>query len=402
MTAVGVTGLGVLAPTGVGKHDYWASTRIGKSGIGPITTFDTTRYPNHLAGEIRDFAPEQLLPGRLKPQTDRVTRLSLVAADWALQDADLDLSTLDPFTIGVSTASSAGGFGFAERELQALWSKGGQYVSAYQSFAWFYAVNTGQISIRNGLKGPSGVVVSDAAGGLDAIAQARRQIRKGTTTALTGAVDSTLCAWGLVGIQSSGLLSTCGDPDRAYLPFDRDASGHVPGEGGSMFVLESVDSARERGREVYGVISGYGATFDPGDGPPRKDGLRRAISNALTDADVAADDIDVIFADAAGIPELDRAEADAIIDIFGKRRVPVTAPKAAYGRLCAGGGPLDVATALLAIGDSTIPPTINVEPDHTYGLDLVCQPRAARLHNALVIARGYRGFNSAVVLTAPR
>ncbi|HWM38021.1 MAG TPA: beta-ketoacyl synthase N-terminal-like domain-containing protein, partial [Streptomyces sp.] len=187
MTAsVVVTGLGVASPNGLGAHDYWAAVRSGKSGIGRITRFDPSQYPARLAGEIPGFVAKDHLPSRLLPQTDRMTQLALAAADWALADAGVTPGELPEYDMGVVTASSSGGFEFGQGELQKLWSQGSQYVSAYQSFAWFYAVNSGQISIRNGMKGPSGVVVSDQAGGLDAVAQARRQIRKGTPLILSG------------------------------------------------------------------------------------------------------------------------------------------------------------------------------------------------------------------------
>ncbi|WP_309057392.1 beta-ketoacyl synthase N-terminal-like domain-containing protein, partial [Streptomyces sp.] len=199
MTAsVVVTGLGVAAPNGLGTQDYWSATLGGKHGIGRITRFDPSAYPARLAGEVPGFVAEDHLSSRLLPQTDRVTRLALVAADWALKDAGADPGQLPEFDMGVITASAAGGFEFGQGELQNLWSRGSQYVSAYQSFAWFYAVNSGQISIRNGMKGPSGVVVSEGAGGLDAVAQARRQIRKGTALIVTGALDASICPWGWV------------------------------------------------------------------------------------------------------------------------------------------------------------------------------------------------------------
>jgi act minimal PKS chain-length factor (CLF/KS beta) len=301
--------------------------------------------------------------------------------------------------MGVITASTAGGFEFGQGELSNLWSKGGQYVSAYQSFAWFYAVNSGQISIRNGMKGPSGVVVGDHAGGLDAVALARRQVRKGTGFVVTGAVDASICPWGWVAMLASDRVSTSDDPERAYVPFDSAARGYVPGEGGAILIVESARHARERGARVYGTVGGYGATFDPHPGLDREPALRRAIEVALADAGVAPGDVDVVFADAAGTPELDRSEADALTAVFGPLGVPVTAPKTMTGRLCAGGAALDLATAFLAIEEGLIPPTINVEPGAEFGrLDLVTTPRAARIRIALVLARGYGGFNSAVVV----
>ncbi|GAA1834482.1 ketosynthase chain-length factor [Luedemannella flava] len=401
--AVVVTGLGVAAPNGLGTRAYWAATRAGKSGIARITRFTPDQYPARLAGEVPGFVAEEQLPSRLLPQTDRMTQLALVAADWALDDAGIRPQDLSAFDMGVITASFSGGFEFGQGELANLWGKGSQYVSAYQSFAWFYAVNSGQISIRNGMKGPSGVVVADQAGGLDAVAQARRQIRKGTNLIVSGAVDATICPWGWVALQSSNRLSTCEEPALAYRPFDEGARGHVPGEGGAILILESASAARARGARVYGEIAGYGATFDPRPGSGGEPALRAAIELALVDAGVAAAEVDVVFADAAGEPELDRAEADALAAVFGPRAVPVTAPKTMTGRLYSGAAPLDLAAAFLAMEEGLIPPTVNVDPVAEYQLDLVVSaPRPAELRTALVVARGHGGFNSAMVVRSDR
>ncbi|MFJ8078098.1 ketosynthase chain-length factor [Streptomyces sp. NPDC096176] len=392
-----VTGIGVAAPNGLGTETWWQAVLAGESGIRPLTRFDATRYPVRIAGEVPGFVDEDHLPSRLLPQTDRVTRLSLAAAKEALDDWGQDPATLPDYSAGVVTASSAGGFEFGQRELQALWSKGGQHVSAYQSFAWFYAVNTGQISIRHGLRGASGVVVAEQAGGLDALAQARRHIRKGSRLMITGGVDSALCPWGWAAHLAGGALSPTTDPARAYLPFDTAANGHVVGEGGALFVLESAHAAQARDARVYGALAGYAATFD-GPGTPR---LADAARLALADAGKRPDEIDVVFADAAGERGADRAEADALAALFGPAGVPVTAPKTMTGRLLAGGACLDVAAALLSLRDQVIPPTVGTRrPADDCPVDLVTTPRhGMRLRNALVLARGRGGFNSAAVLS---
>lgn len=402
MTAsVVVTGLGIAAPNGLGAEDYWAATRSGKNGIGRITHFDPSSYPARLAGEVPGFQAEEYLPSRLLPQTDRVTRLALVATDWALADAGVQPGELPEFDMGVITASAAGGFEFGQGELQNLWSRGSQYVSAYQSFAWFYAVNSGQISIRNGMKGPAGVVVSEGAGGLDAVAHARRQIRKGTSLIVTGGIDASICPWGWVAQLSTGKLSTSDEPARAYLPFDRDARGFVPGEGGAILITEDAEAARARGAHIYGEIAGYGSTIDPKPGTGREPGLRKAIQIALADAHAVPADIDVVFADGAGDPAGDLAEAQAISSVFGDRAVPVTVPKTMTGRLYSGAASLDLAAAFLSIRDGVIPPTVHVEPCRDYPIDLVLgQPRQAEVRTALVLARGTGGFNSAMVVRA--
>ena len=398
-----VTGIGVTAPNGLGTDAYWSATLRGETGIGRLTRFDPRQYPVRLAGEVSGFVAEDHLPSRLIPQTDHMTRMALVAADWALADAGVVPEQLPEFGMGVITAASSGGFEFGQRELEALWSKGSQYVSAYQSFAWFYAVNTGQISIRNGMRGPSGVVVSEQAGGLDAVAQARRQLRKGVGLVVSGGVDGSLCPWGWVAQLASGRLSRNDDPDRAYLPFDAGAAGHVPGEGGAILVLEDAESARQRGAgSGYGEVAGYAATFDPEPGCGRQAGLRRAIELALADAGIMVEEVDAVFADAAAVPELDGIEAEAITGVFGPGGVAVTAPKTMTGRLYSGGGPLDLVAALLSIRDHVLPPTINVTLAPQYEIDLVIgTPRKAAVDVALVIARGHGGFNSVVILRGP-
>ncbi|MEU4273237.1 ketosynthase chain-length factor [Streptomyces sp. NPDC026092] len=397
-----ITGIGVATPNGLGVDEFWAATRVGKNAIGPITRFDPSSYPSRLAGEIRGFEVGNHLPSRLIPQTDRMTQLALVAADCAFEDAGVEPGNIPEYDMGVVTASTSGGFEFGQNELKKLWSQGSQYVSAYQSFAWFYAVNSGQISIRNGMKGPSGVVVSDHAGGLDAIAQARRQIRKGSKLIFSGGFDASICPWGWVAQLAGGRISRSERPERAYLPFDAAANGYVPGEGGALLILEDERTARERGAEkIYGEVAGYGATFDPKPGSDREPGLRHAIEVALADAGVAAGDIDVVFADAAGSRDLDRQEADAITAVFGPSGVPVTAPKTMIGRLYSGAAPVDVVSAVLAMREGLIPPTTNVELSPEYDLDLVTgQPRTASVCTALVLARGVGGFNSAVVVRA--
>ncbi|MEU9634299.1 ketosynthase chain-length factor [Streptomyces tendae] len=401
MTAAVVTGLGVAAPNGLGTQAFWKATLAGQSALAPLTRFDPAPYPSVLAGEIKTFVAEEHISSRLMPQTDHMTRLALAAADWAIGDAGADLRHLPEYGMGVVTAASGGAVEFGQRELENLWSRGKEYVSAYQSFAWFYAVNTGQISIRHKMRGPSGVLLTEQAGGIDAIGHARRHIRKGTPLVLSGGVDSALCPWGWVPQLTTARMSTVADPDRAYLPFSADASGYVVGEGGAVVVLEDAASARERGApHIYGEVAGYAATLDPAPAAGRPPGLRRAAENAIADAGLTPQDIDVVFADAAGVPELDQAEAAAVTGLFGRRAVPVTAPKTMTGRLLAGGAALDVATALLALREGVIPPTVNVRtPAPAYGLDLVVdQPRDSNLRSALVLARGFGGFNAALVL----
>ncbi|MGK5641156.1 ketosynthase chain-length factor [Streptomyces sp. URMC 126] len=397
-----ITGIGVVAPTGVGVKDHWAATLAGTSAIGPATRFDASGYPARLAGEVPDFdARTAVRPARLVSQTDHWTHLALAAAEEALGDAGVDPSELPEYEMAVVTSSSSGGTEFGQREMTALYQHDPSWVGAYQSIAWFYAATTGQLSIRHGMRGPCGVLACEQAGGLDAIAQAQRLADRGARLVLTGGTDASLCPYGLAAQLTTGKLSTATDPERAYLPFDAGARGYVPGEGGAILVLESAAAARARGaRTEYGRVLGHAAGFDPPAGSGRPRALRRVVGQALLAARLTPRDIDVVFADAAGVPADDRDEAAALAAVFGPSAVPVTAPKTLTGRLYGGGAPLDVATALLSLRDGVIPPTVGTQrPAPGLEIDLVTgAPRELPLRRALVLARGHGGFTSALVL----
>ncbi|MGK5627230.1 ketosynthase chain-length factor [Streptomyces sp. URMC 123] len=397
-----VTGIGVMAPNGLSTEEFWTSTLKGRGGIAELTRFDAASSPSRLAGQIPGFDPLDHIPKRLMPQTDISTRYALAAAAAALEDARVDPAGLPEYDMGVVTSNATGGFEFTHREFRKLWTEGPKSVSVYESFAWFYAVNTGQISIRHGLRGPGCVLVGEQAGGLDALGAARRTVRLGTPLVVSGGVDSALDPWGWASHVSSGRISRATDPRRAYLPFDAEARGYVPGEGGAILILEAADAARARGARGYATIAGYAATFDPRPDSGRPPGLRRAAELAIADAGLDPSRIDVVFADAAGVPHLDAAEAEAISGLFGPRAVPVTAPKALTGRLYAGGGPLDVVAAVLAVRDGVVPPTAGTtDVPAAYGIDLVLDgPRYQEVGAALVLARGKGGFNAAVVVRA--
>jgi len=398
-----VTGLGIVAPNGLGVVDYWSAVLAGRTGIGPITRFDAREYPTRLAGQVPAFRAADHVPSKVIVQTDHWTHLALAAADWALADAGIDPATLPEYEMAVVTAGSSGGTEFGQREIERLWHRGPRHVTAYQSIAWFYAATTGQLSIRHGMRGPCGVVATEQAGGLDVLGQARRTLRSGVRIVVSGGTDASLCPYGLVAQMTNGRLSTGLDSTGAYAPFDRNAAGYLPGEGGAILIVEDARHAAERGApHRYGEIAGYAATFDPRPGSGRPPGLRRAIELALADAGLTPGEIDVVFADAAGVPELDRAEAEAITAVFGPAGVPVTAPKTMTGRLYAGQS-LEVATALLAIRDRVVPPTVGIRhPVADYRLDLVRKrPRELDVRAALVLSRGHGGFNAALVVRRP-
>lgn len=401
-----VTGIGVVAPNGASTEAFWKRTQEGLSVLDRVTREGCEELPLRVAGEVRGFDPVSLIEERYLVQTDRFSHFAMAAADMALDDARLGRADYEdkPFSVGVVTAAGSGGGEFGQRELQRLWGQGSKYVGPYQSIAWFYAASTGQISIRGGFKGPCGVVASDEAGGLDALAHAGRSIQRGTDAVVVGAAEAPLAPYSVVCQLGYRDLSACEEPDRAYRPFTSDACGFVPAEGGAMFVLEEEGSARERGARIRAEVAGHAATFTTAmRWEESREGLARAIEGALREAGVAPEEIDVVFADALGVPAADRAEALAIADALGAhgRRVPVTAPKTGIGRAYCGAPVLDAAAAVLSMENGLVPPTPNVF-EVCHDLDVVTgRARPAELRTALVLSRGLMGSNAAMVLRRP-
>ncbi|MEU6968614.1 ketosynthase chain-length factor [Kitasatospora aureofaciens] len=396
-----VTGLGVVAPNGVGADAFWKATRQGVSVLDRISREGCTDMPLKIAGEVRDFDPHSVIDSRFLVQTDRFTHYAMAAADLAVADAGFQPDPEQPYAVGVVTAAGSGGGEFGQRELQQLWGQGPRFVGPYQSIAWFYAASTGQISIRGGYKGPCGVVASDEAGGLDALAHAARSVERGTDAVVVGAAEAPLAPYSMVCQLGYPELSLSDRPETAYLPFTAQACGFTPAEGGAMLLLEDEQAARRRGADVRAHLAGHGATFT---GASRwkesREGLAAAIRTALDEARIAPEEIDVVFADALGVPSADRAEALALADALGPvaERVPVTAPKSGTGRAYCGAPVLDVTAAVLAMEDGVLPPTPNVtEVCHDLAL-VTGRARPAELRTALVLSRGLMGSNSALVL----
>ncbi|MGW4233204.1 ketosynthase chain-length factor [Streptomyces sp. NPDC004980] len=401
-----ITGIGVVAPNGTGAGAFWKQTQEGVSVLDLVSREGCENLPLRVAGEVRDFDPVEFVEERYLVQTDRFTHYAMAAADLALDDARLGHADYEdaPFSVGVVTAAGSGGGEFGQRELQRLWGQGSRYVGPYQSIAWFYAASTGQISIRGGFKGPCAVVASDEAGGLDALMHAARSIRRGTDAVVVGAAEAPLAPYSVVCQLGYEGLSVCDEPTRAYRPFTSDACGFVPAEGGAMLVVEEETAARGRGARVRAELAGHCATFT---GASRweqsREGLAHAIEGALAEAGCAPEEIDVVFADALGVPAADRAEALAIADALGAhgRRVPVTAPKTGIGRAYCGAPVLDTSAAVLAMEHGLIPPTPNVF-EVCHDLDVVTgRARPAELRTALVLSRGLMGSNAALVLRRP-
>ncbi|MFC5667310.1 beta-ketoacyl synthase N-terminal-like domain-containing protein [Kitasatospora misakiensis] len=402
-----ITGVGVVAPSGIGSEAHWKTVLGGESAIGPITLFDAGQYETTLAGEVPEFDVSQYVERRLQVQTDRWTHLAYAAAELAFGEAELDPSTVEPYKMSVALASSSGGNQFGQRELQRLWQPDtSRTVGAYQSIAWFYAATVGQLAIKHQAKGPSSVLVSEGAGGLDSLAHAARLVRRGADVVLAGGTEAPLGPYALACQQRSGRLYTGTDPAAAYLPFDERAAGYVPGEGGVVFVVEDLDHALARGARIRAEIAGWAATQDAVAASRTSSGsvrqYARALGTAVERAGLTPGDVDLTFPDAVGLPGYDRTEVEALRAVFGDAGpAAVTTQKPLTGRLYQGGSALDAATAVLAMDYGLIPPTAGPErPADGCELAFVREERATEVRTALIGARGFDGFNSAVLLRA--
>ena len=400
-----ITGLGVVAPNGIGKEAFWRATGRGISGIKPVQRFPTVNLPIQVAGEIRDFKVEDYIERKLANRTDRMTHFVFAAVQEAIQDAKLAMEQENPQRVGVVIANTMGGMEYVLEQIETLYVRGPRYVSAYTAIAWLPVANVGQISVRYGIQGYCKTPINDTAGGLDALAIAYTAIRRGVADVLiTGGCESLLHPYVLLVMAHSGHCAIGDDPN-AYRPFDQRAAGILLADGAGICILEEYEHARRRGVPIYGELVGYGQTNDArGFQVHTSDGAQyaRAMCLAMQEARLRPEDIGYFSLDGRAIPQSDQAEVDALRHTFGTglHHLPVSVPRTMLGHSFAAAGALDTITALLAFQYGMIPPTINCEQliPH-YGLNLV-QDEARPLSRsaALIGGRSIGGSNIVLAL----
>ncbi len=403
-----ITGLGVVTPAGTGVTAFWEGMLSGQSFIRPLAKFDPSRFSSKVAGTVEDFDPAAFLDPRIIIQTDRWTHFDLVCARQAINDAGVQIRDEEPKKVGAVFAAGTGGNEYGQQQLHICGSQGPKHVSVYLSIAWFYAASIGQVSICNKIRGYGRNICAEAAGGPIALGHAAKIIGQGLCdVVIAGGSEAPLTPYTFASHQASGLLSSeCGP--RAYRPFDVTRTGAVVGEGGAGFCIESREHALKRDARIYAEIAGWGQSFDGMlTRGPASDGkaYARAIEQALQRARLNPEEIDWIICDGLGTQEGDIAEARALRNVFGDalKRIPASAPKSIIGRLFNGGSTVDIACALLGMQNDVVLPTLGVRQlDPNCPLDCVPgTPRAARLRHVLVGARGFGGFNSAIILKRP-
>ena len=400
-----VTGMGILAPNGIGIDAFWGSLIAGRSGIGPITLFDASDFKSRIAGEVKNFNPLDYIEPEFKPKRmARHTQFAYAAAMMALKDAGLDLKNLDlpsptPVMIGVSTSA----IDVIESVYLAVRENGPNRVPTTSSAASIPQAAANTIADRIGFSAHATTVSSACPSGLDALADASALIRSGAAeVAIAGGADAPITALTMASFIASGLSSVRNsEPEKASRPFDLERDSGVISEGGGVFVLENLERAQARGARIYLEIGGYGKQRDRDQALPGS-GLEDSMNLALANANCTPVDVDYISAYGPSHPVLDAVEIEAIRKVFGQSAysIPVSSIKGVTGNPLAAGGPFQVAACALTFRDQLIPPTANYEiADPNCDLDFVPnRARKAKVDCALVNVRGIGGSASSLVV----
>lgn len=404
-----ITGLGVVAPNGIGKEAFWHATRWGIPGIKPIQRFPVYDLPIRVAGEVTNFAVEDFINRKLANRSDRMTHFALASIQEALNDAGLILEQENPQRVGAVIANTHGGIEYALKQITALHTRGPRAVSAYSAIAWLQVANVGQASIHFGIQGYCKAPVNDTVSGLDALGLAFRAIARGAADVLiTGGCEALLHPYVLLVKVRHGHCAT-GDDPQMYRPFDRRAAGLALAEGAGMCILEEQEHARQRGAPIYGEIIGCGQTNDAhGLLPPSSQGeyYARAMRLAMQEGSITSKDVAYFSPDGRAVPSSDRGEVEALRSTFDTDldQLPISVPRTALGHSYAAAGVLDTITALLALQHGLIPPTINCEElDPSYGLNMVRdEARPLSPLSQPVVLLGGRGVGGANTVLAIR
>lgn len=400
-----ITGMGVLAPNGIGLEAFWESLLAGRSGIGPITFFNPSRLRSKIAGEVKNFVPEDWIEPELKPKRmARHTQFAYAATMMALRDAGLDLSQTrlpspTPIVVGVSTSA----LDVIEKVFRDSDVRGLNGVSPIAIGASKPQAAANVIADRIGACAHAATVSSACPSGLDAVAIAAALIRSGEAEiAFAGGADAPITEHGMASFVASGLSTVRnGDPRIASRPFDRDCDSGVISEGAGMFVLENLERALARGAKPYLEISGYASQRDEALEEPAS-GLAASMRMALANSRRSTTEIDYISAYGPGHPVLDAAEVHYIKEVFGEwaYSIPISSIKGITGNPLAAGGPLQIASCALSFRDQKMVPTTNCDtPAANCDLDFILEgPRDTKLDCILLNVRGLGGSASSLVL----
>jgi len=401
-----VTGVGLVCGCGIGTDEVWKNLLAGKSGIGPITHFDASKFDCRIAGEVKAFDPHLWIEKKEIKKMGRFIQLAIAATDFAVKMAALEVTPEIAESTGVFISSGIGGFDVIEREHSKFLQGGPGRISPFFIPASIVNLASGFVSIRYGARGPNSATATACSASAHAIGDAMKIIQRcDAEVMIAGGAEAAITPMGVGGFAAMKALSTRNDePERASRPFDAERDGFVVGEGSGVLVLESLEYAQRRGARIIAELVGYGMSGDafhitqPAE---NGDGAYRVSMATLKDAKISAEQVDYVNAHGTSTPLGDVIETTALKRVFGERakKVPISSTKSMTGHLLGGAGGLEAGISVLAIRDQILPPTINYEnPDPECDLDYVPNhARKAELRYALSNSFGFGGTNASLL-----
>ena len=402
-----VTGLGAVTPIGNNVDDFWASVKAGKIGFDHITKFDTTDYKCHIAAELKDFNPQDFMDRKAAKRMEPFSQYAVAAAKQAIDDSGLDIEKEDPYMVGCAIGSGVGSLQAMERERQKLYEKGPNRVNPLLVPLMICNMAAGNVSIQFGLKGKSINDVTACATGTNTIGEAYRSIQYGEADVMVaGGTEGSVCPIGIAGFTALTALSTVDDPTKCSLPFDKNRSGFVMGEGAGVVILEELEHAKARGAKIYAEVVGYGCSSDAYHiTSPQEDGAgaARAMTNAMSDAGVTPADVKYINAHGTGTHHNDLFETRAIKLAFGDEaaNLKINSTKSMIGHLLGAAGAVEFITCVKEIQDGFIHKTVGYEtPDEEIDLNYCKDSYEESVEYALSNSLGFGGHNASILLKA--
>lgn len=404
-----VTGIGVVSPLGLDRKSTWKALLAGESGIGRISSFDTEGYETHIAAEVKGFEPAAYVGKKQARRMDRFVQLASAAALEAVEQSELKIVPENSTRVSVMISSGIGGIMTLSEQIGVLNERGPSRVSPFLVPMMLPDMASGQVSIMMGAKGPNYSTVSACSSGADAIGQAFEALQQGDAdVVLAGGAEAAICPIGVAGFNSCMALSTRNDdPKAASRPFDVDRDGFVLGEGAAVLILETMDSAVNRGAKPIAELVGYGSTADANhitQPAPEGEGASRAMRIALKKAGLQPDEVNYVNAHGTSTPLNDKYETMAMKGVFNEEayKIPISSTKSMTGHLLGASGALESAISVLAIAKSAIPPTINLDnADPDCDLDYTAnEARHGAIRTAMTNSFGFGGHNASLVYQA--
>lgn len=402
-----VTGLGAVTPIGNNVDDFWTSVKAGKIGFDHITKFDTTDYKCHIAAELKDFNPQDFMDRKAAKRMEPFSQYAVAAAKQSIDDSGLDIEKEDPYMVGCAIGSGIGSLQAMERETQKLYEKGPNRVNPLLVPLMICNMAAGNVSIQFGLKGKSINDVTACATGTNTIGEAYRSIQYGEADVMVaGGTEGSVCPIGIAGFTALTALSTVDDPAKCSLPFDKNRSGFVMGEGAGVVILEELEHAKARGAKIYAEVVGYGCSSDAYHiTSPQEDGAgaARAMTNAMSDAGVTPADVKYINAHGTGTHHNDLFETRAIKLAFGDEaaNLKINSTKSMIGHLLGAAGAVEFITCVKEIQDGFIHKTVGYEtPDEEIDLNYCKDSYEEPVEYALSNSLGFGGHNASILLKA--